>query len=199
VSANTALEATLRKLIQAEDLSTRSIAPIRFVGAFSRFECEAIKALGCAEPPVVGMMQIPVEGYRQCAISELLVTSENQWLAAKIWTIAEKANVQYGFDLTHDLLSIQYTHYEQNGKVGWHSDYDFQSLQPRKISLSIQLTDPTEYDGGSLEFFPSGELPLSRGQGTAIAFPSFATHRVTEVTRGERTALVVWLTGPLFR
>jgi hypothetical protein len=90
-------------------------------------------------------------------------------------------------------------HYDELGKVEWHTDYDETAIYPRKISMSVQLTEPSDYEGGDLEFFPLGEMAFTRSQGTAILFPSIVVHRVSQVTRGERDALVVWFLGQKFR
>jgi PKHD-type hydroxylase len=36
---------------------------------------------------------------------------------------------------------------------------------------------------------------MDRTRGAFIAFPSFAVHRVSPVTRGTRWSLVAWITG----
>ena len=39
---------------------------------------------------------------------------------------------------------------------------------------------------------------MNREQGTIIVFPSFIPHEVQPVTKGERDALVGWITGSNF-
>jgi PKHD-type hydroxylase len=192
-------ESDLLDMIEPDDLHSNSISPIRLVGAFTNDECDVINALGLASTRTHGRMHVPIEGYRESMISRLRPSLDERWLVEKLLSIASGINKQYGFDLTEGAIDLQYTQYEIGGKLGWHSDYDFNSVRPRKISLSLQLSPPADYDGGGLEFYPSGELPLSRLQGTAIAFPSFSTHRVETLTRGMRAALVVWFLGPKFR
>ena len=74
----------------------------------------------------------------------------------------------------------------------------------RKISMSLQLTDGSEYEGGDLEFcsenIPSKDREFTsckdaRNKGTFIFFPSFLFHRVKPVTKGIRKSLVVWFIG----
>ena len=73
-------------------------------------------------------------------------------------------------------------------------------MAPRKRSLVLQLSDPSDYEGGDLEFFVSAEpTPVERKKGLIVAFPSFVLHHVTPVTSGTRRTLVVWLSGPKFR
>ena len=80
----------------------------------------------------------------------------------------------------------------------WHSD-SLPGDIVRKISFSIQLTDPTEYDGGDLEFMPAITDKKIRDQGTMTIFPSYKVHRVSPVTRGVRHVIVGWIYGPDFR
>jgi PKHD-type hydroxylase len=70
----------------------------------------------------------------------------------------------------------------------------------RKISITIQLSNPDDYDGGDLEFW-LGKTPekAPREQAFAVLFPSYLMHRVTPVTRGMRKSLVVWVGGDTFR
>jgi PKHD-type hydroxylase len=69
----------------------------------------------------------------------------------------------------------------------------------RKISMSIQLTDGSQYDGGDIEIHGPPLTVAPRSIGSVVVFPSYALHRVTTVTRGVRHSLVVWAAGPPFR
>ena len=73
-------------------------------------------------------------------------------------------------------------------------------ISKRKLSLSVQLTDPADYDGGDLEFVNHlGNEDEFRKQGSIIVFPSYLSHRVTTVTRGARRSMIAWVFGPPFR
>jgi PKHD-type hydroxylase len=54
----------------------------------------------------------------------------------------------------------------------------------RKLSISIQLTDPEKYEGGELYLYDNdkGNL-MSKTQGTLIMFPSYVLHEVMPVTK----------------
>jgi PKHD-type hydroxylase len=69
------------------------------------------------------------------------------------------------------------------------------------LSISVQLSDPSEYEGGDLQFSLYGDRTViaEKEQGTMVIFPSYMRHRVTPVTRGTRRSLVTWITGPPFR
>lgn len=74
----------------------------------------------------------------------------------------------------------------------------------RKISMTINLCEEGDYDGGDLKFdfgvhrrkehrFHTCEE--IRPRGSIIIFPSFVQHCVTPVTRGTRYSLVMWTLG----
>lgn len=73
----------------------------------------------------------------------------------------------------------------------------------RKISLTLNLNEPGDYDGGNLKFdfgpHVDGEqyheCTEIRPQGSIVVFPGFVNHCVTPVTRGTRYSLVLWSLG----
>lgn len=83
------------------------------------------------------------------------------------------------------------------GHYNWHQDFGGGPFSTRKLSLVVQLSRPEEYDGCRLMLFNDGpwEVPYVNA-GDAILFPSWTPHCVTDITRGERRALVVWVHGP---
>ena len=67
----------------------------------------------------------------------------------------------------------------------------------RKISLTMQLSDPSEYKGGGMVLYDGPDpLKANKTQGTATFFPSWTLHEVKPVMKGERWALVCWFNGP---
>lgn len=71
----------------------------------------------------------------------------------------------------------------------------------RKLSFTIQLTDPDEYQGCDLEFFRSVDdyVAAARSRGSITVSSSFVPHRVTPLETGTRAAIVGWIYGPPFR
>lgn len=105
------------------------------------------------------------------------------------------------FKLT-DIETLQYTIYNQGQFYKKHVDYNDELLAGnimRKLSFSIQLTDPSEYEGGELCGYVS-DVPIiaEKKKGSLILFPSFLLHEVTPVTKGKRVSLVGWVVGPRF-
>ena len=64
----------------------------------------------------------------------------------------------------------------------------------RKLSVSVQLSRPEEYEGGDLQFMVVGGYEPVTAIGSAITFPSYLLHRVTPVTKGTRWG-GPWLPG----
>lgn len=135
-----------------------------------------------------------------------IVFLENQekyrWLYQRVWQAAQEMNQRFFcVDISSIEGNIQLARYDSSdqGFYTWHTD--FADLAPRrKISLSIQLSRPEDYAGGDLELlFRSQPYKVERTRGALIAFPSFALHRVTPVTRGTRWSLVAWITGARWR
>ena len=91
---------------------------------------------------------------------------------------------------------INYSKYENGGHYQWHIDPTDKTS--RDISASFFLDDPESYEGGELEFFDKSIPSPKQLQGCLCLFPSLLTHRVTKVTSGERSTLVLWghLTHP---
>lgn len=111
-------------------------------------------------------------------------------------------NDHFKFELT-GFEPLQYTVYNESnaGEYKWHIDTnDLGDNLIRKLSFSILLSDPSEYEGGKLLLNPNGNIMVAEEKkGRAIAFPSWVPHCVTPVTKGIRKALVIWAHGPMFK
>ena len=131
----------------------------------------------------------------------------DSWIAGMLKHFIEVANNGlFKYDLKQWSDKIQYTTYEGSGsKYNWHADiaqspYD-ESIM-RKLSISLLLSDPDEYEGGEFQLMDcAGEKikTLKPPIGTAIIFPSTTKHRVRPLKSGKRISLVGWYGGPPFR
>lgn len=129
------------------------------------------------------------------------------WLYEKLSNYAVQANIAlWNFELNAIPEQIQYTEYyaTDNGHYDWHADIGPGMLSKRKISITVQLSEPDEYEGGDLELFMGGSMEgpftqAKREAGLVFLFPSFMMHRVTPVTRGVRKSFVIWLGGSHYR
>ena len=114
----------------------------------------------------------------------------------------QRANLNhFGFEDIQITEQAQFTEYPEGGFYDWHMDCDvnMQHEPPvRKISMTLLLNDPSEFEGGDLELMAPGKFAELK-QGHAIVFASFLNHRVNAVKRGVRQSLVVWFGGKPFR
>lgn len=137
--------------------------------------------------------------------------SDWDWLYNRMMKLSIEANKNlWNFDLISALENIQYTEYyaSENGHYDWHQDIGKGELpSKRKVSITIQLSESEDYDGGELLICVgsngSGQLDNNRvcprGKGVGVLFPSYMMHRVTPVTRGTRKSLVLWVGGSPFK
>ena len=127
---------------------------------------------------------------------------DTEWIFRRITDAVLSLNNQFWkFDLTV-IEGLQFTRYQSPGQYyGPHCDTLFQSVGTmRKLSFSVQLTDPDQYQGGDLLFHYGAEpVQAPRDVGTILFFPSWMLHEVTPVTQGTRHSLVGWVHGPNFR
>jgi len=100
----------------------------------------------------------------------------------------------------------------------WHTDSSDMNQSDhgiRKLSSTVQLSHPDDYEGGHFQYInyqgvfdklgrntniDAGNyintVPFSaKSIGTLIVFPSFVYHQVTPVTKGTRISLVSWFHG----
>lgn len=138
---------------------------------------------------------------RKSKIKWLHLNSKTDWVYNKIVDMAIEANTTWKFNLHSIIDSIQYTeYYEGGGQYDWHVDIGPKNISHRKVSVTIQLSDTNDYEGGDLELWTgSGHYKLPRDKGVATFFPSFTMHRVTPVTKGIRKSLVLWIGGEHYK
>ncbi len=141
---------------------------------------------------------------RRAEIAWLDDIAQAGWVMDRMMAVVAQSNREnFAFDLSDFGESPQVARYgaERAGHFDWHSDIGAGTwAAKRKLTIVVQLSDPADYQGGTLELRPDSnvaEAPRSRG--TAIIFPSFVLHRVTPVTLGTRWSLTLWSHGPAFR
>ena len=134
------------------------------------------------------------------------VPQENNWfwLYERLADYAQQANDHlWNFDLSTLPEQIQYTEYlgSKKGKYEWHQDIGPGQLSWRKISITVQLSGPEDYEGGDLQIFQGGPyeeetlINAPKKSGCVFIFPSYMLHRVTPVTKGIRKSFVLWSGG----
>lgn len=142
-----------------------------------------------------------VSDYRKSKIKWCPQNEDWHWVYSKLHNmIFEANNVMWKMDITTMPESIQYTeYYEGGGQYDWHMDCGIGLQNRRKISVTVQLSDSSEYEGGELEFNIGKQITAPRVQGAAVIFPSFYLHRVTPITKGTRKSFVLWVGGEPYR
>jgi PKHD-type hydroxylase len=179
-------------------------------GFFSEEELDKILALPQwheqQEAVVNGDADIGIidNNIRRSQTAWLQVTSETEWIWRKIANVVGGVNSTFfRFDLTGCYEPMQLSVYKESdgGHYNWHVDSSaFSKKVPRKLSMSLLLSDPSEFEGGELQVQLSKEAKvLEAKRGRAWFFPSYVLHRVTPVTKGVRRSLVLWVGGPEFK
>ena len=136
---------------------------------------------------------------------------DNRWITGMLFSYAKIANKEawrYSLFYDQETFPCQFTTYDKNGHYGWHQDtgdpkqFSEDGGAQRKISLVLQLSDPSTYEGGDFQMRNLDGIenldPSLKKKGTIIVFPSYLSHRVTPVTSGVRHSLVAWYLGPPF-
>jgi PKHD-type hydroxylase len=191
-------------LAASPDLSTKEQTFATWENGFSESEIARILVQGeltSQTPGTVNANEVDA-AIRQSTVSWLPNNQDNVWLYDKVGWIVRQLNGQFfNFDLTGFGEPFQYTVYTgNNDHYTWHVDKGIVNDMPRKLSLTVQLSDPSEYEGGVLELQTGNTpVPMAKTKGLVVAFPSWILHRVTPVTAGTRRSLVIWTGGPSFR
>jgi hypothetical protein len=147
------------------------------------------------------------------------------WIAPFLMYYVNRANREnFRFDITTiDGESMQYTVYGPGKFYSWHRDdslaeksmfvapngtgqrQDITSNDShdmcRKLSFSLLLSDPDEYEGGQFQMmnYANKMYEVPQEKGLLVIFDSTTLHRVRPVKKGTRKSLVGWVVGPRWR
>ncbi len=165
-------------------------------------ECNRVVEVAESVPSMEGMTgtdhEAKSDAARDSTVRFLYPTADNRWIFDKLEYALMRLNEGYGFKLLGFYEGFQVATYQPGGHYDWHMDLGKRSSSTRKLSMTVQLSDAGDYEGGELEFRATDELAPTE-QGYMIVFPSFLLHRVRPLTRGKRVSLVSWISGPPFR
>lgn len=118
-------------------------------------------------------------------------------LSQLIDALAEANDETYGFDLRvipqSDFPNVLRYSAESADHFRAHRDAG-RAFSTRKLTFTLQLSDPRSYMGCDLIFTDLGR-PADRTRGVMVTFPSYEMHHVTPVVRGTRYAIVGWVHG----
>jgi PKHD-type hydroxylase len=178
----------------------RNLTPlIETSPCFTDAELARIIAEGCALPLAKGQTTAAERApeARNSTIALFPMEPRHAWMIERLAQLINPLNRQHwGFDVSGS-ERLQFSAYGPGEHYGWHIDLGAGGhFAQRKISVSVLLNDPAEYDGGDFEISIGSHTKLcARAKGGVILFPSYAPHRVTPVTRGTRYSLVAWIVG----
>ena len=179
-----------------------------WTGAFSPEDCRAIIERGERYAPQQSTIGFDDSiradlSYRTSVVRWLDVHAE-QGIVDPVMRLVHSSNrTNFGVDIDQP-FELQLTEYHgtAHGKYDWHQDVWLESDRSfdRKLSVVVQLSDPSEYQGGAFEFFGvTSPDAVFAPQGSVLIFPSWLQHRVRPVTGGLRRSLVSWVEGPRWR
>ena len=133
--------------------------------------------------------QLPARTVQSALYHEIMDSLIDSVPANNIWDFEVYANN----DLT---AGAEFIRYQPGDFYRAHTDWG-SVYGNRKISVTVQLSDPDEYRGGEMLIYNAPDPgKISQTQGTATFFPSWTLHEVKPVMKGERWALVCWFCGP---
>ena len=180
--------------------SNPALAQARVVErVFTPEECEAIIAVGGKRPREDARVQSYGNAARVGHVAWLNPAPDTIWVYQRLATIVQWVNQAFQFELLGFADALQYTVYGPGHKFDWHVDIGAGQASNRKLSMTVQLSDEKAYEGGALQFISAPDMPTPKGRGTAILFPAYLAHRVSNVTAGLRCSLVGWAAGVPFR
>lgn len=169
--------------------------------AFNKEECEKIIEIGNDRTQRQAKTKGNVDKVRKSEVAWLYPSDDLDWAYRRLTDVITNLNEKFfKFDLFGVTEGFQFTKYKApGGKYGKHIDSSSGTLI-RKLSFTLQLSDPAEYKGGDLCLY-LGEKPevMKKEQGFVAVFPSYVLHEVKPITQGIRYSLVCWVTGKPFK
>jgi PKHD-type hydroxylase len=126
----------------------------------------------------------------------------NHWLEGVMLNNIMYANRETTWNFCVDTPEqVQIAEYAAGNFYDWHVDTFLLANQPfdRKLTAVLQLNDSSEFEGGHLQIKDSGVDSVPLKKGSIAVFPSYLTHRATEVTAGVRYSAALWVSGKSFR
>ena len=138
------------------------------------------------------------------------------WLFNELEKCVIEANIRmFQFDIQYVTDHLHYVIYPtpnvpdktgqtrpEGGYLDWHMDIGHGAVNRRKLALTVQLSDPKDYEGGVFQCWFGGGgrfIDLPRQKGDVLVMPTFVMHNVSPIIKGERRALVYWTGGEPFR
>jgi PKHD-type hydroxylase len=166
---------------------------------FSAAECDRLIALAEASalapaPIYGGADHIPPDRVRRVAVSVQARGEATAWFFDRLDALFADAAAEMDVAVAPMIEPVQILRYAPGDHFqAWHTDAGADLHYERLLSVSVELSEPGDHEGGDLEILPDliGKT-RSLPRGGARIFLSRAIHRVTPVLSGVRWALVNW-------
>lgn len=184
---------------------TDAPAPVLVVPeVFSPDECASLiarwRSEGHVDGAVTGLGAQGVNTWSDAAIKRrrdhvIAEPSLDAWIMDRLHRrVAHPLLRAFHFRVTsHEAFRLGCYDARDRGGFEPHRDDDNPAVASRRFALSVNL-NPGEYDGGRLHLPEFGAL-LHPPRGAAVVYSASLLHAVTEVTRGQRFALVGFFRG----
>jgi PKHD-type hydroxylase len=191
--------------INEQDKSQELLSHYWFENGFSSYQCKSIINIGKSYPQEKGTIfstndDAPSDVRNSTVRWIDLDDPKIEWLKDELARMALEANdTLFKLDLYGFTEDLQFTEYEGKGKhYNWHPDIG-PDQNKRKLSIVVQLSNPSDYKGGDLVINNGDRMVPDKSQGNVIIFPSFLLHKVEPLLSGTRYSLVCWIGGPVWK
>lgn len=154
-----------------------------------------------------GNNNIPGQYNTQVRDTNISFFDTGHWIEGICVHYATSANTQAKWDINISYpQNVQYARYFPEQHYSVHNDdlVSPENEEMRKLSVAIQISNPTTYQGGEfgIENTMTGEINIVeefKPQGSVIVFPSVIRHGVQPVISGVRHSVVCWIVGPKYK
>ena len=165
-------------------------------GMLSEHQCKELIDFGRNTPFAQGRINAD-DGSRLHAMRQVDVWPVDS-IKDTLFEFAQEANRTLQYDIEGLVEPPQLLRYPVGSKgYGWHTDLGYNMAAKRKLSIVAGLND--SYNGGLLQFFITKVESVRLKRGMVVAFPSWLSHQVTQVTKTDRWTLAAWVSGPELR
>lgn len=170
-------------------------------------DCDSHKKSGL-ENHIIDKKSGKITSIRKSVLRWIELDDDTNWLYKKIIKSIKEVNSDNFDYLLTFMEMLQFTEYNEKNK-GMYTRHDDSgdkkhidnSVDIRKLSFSVQLSNDNDYEGGELILYNNDKdfKKMPKKKGSIIFFSSNIEHEVKPVTKGTRYSLVGWVNGPNLR
>jgi len=94
------------------------------------------------------------------------------------------------------IVGVRANKYVPGDTYGWHVDFSHMQGQRTDLSFTLFLAEPDTYEGGELMTDEDGHVRKFKPEaGQMLLYPTGVLHQVAPVLKGERIAIVGWISS----